>query len=122
MEAAQVPEDVRIALGHALVAVGPHWRACLLLCDAFARHFHGFVLERFLPSTMLQPWLHSSGLMGCHAWRPLMTGKELAKMGIQGPAVGLTMARIQEWRFLHPTATAEDCEQWLARSTLQPEQ
>ena len=77
-----VPDDVRLELGRALRMAGNLWHEALTLADVFARHFHAFVIERYLPSSLLLPWLQNSQLLGCWEWRPLFDGHQLAALGV----------------------------------------
>jgi len=108
-----VPEEMQLALGQAMMAAGPHWSASLLLSDCFAQHFHAFTLARFLPSSMISHWVEQSGLLGCHTWPPLATGKEIAQaFGIKGPGIGLALQAITKYRLLHPTAERAEVLEW----------
>lgn len=112
-----IPDVLRLAIGRALLRVGPHWEACLLLCDTLARHFHAFVMPRFLPSALLKPWLHSvSRLLGCWQWQPVVTAREMASLlGWQGPVIGRALRFTAEWRLLRPQLSRGAVELWLAR-------
>src|SRR5678810_1269266 len=94
----RVPDVVRLALGRAMRRVGPHWEACLLLCDILARHFHAFVMPRFLPSALLAGWIRwSSGLVGCWDWQPVVTAKEVAPFAEkERQLIGRAMTFFQE--------------------------
>ena len=111
-----VPQTVRLAVGHALLGVKGHWGACLVLCDTLARHFHAFVMQRFLPSALLTPWLTtSSGLLGCWEWKPIVPVKELVKaLGLRGSAISRALHFLQEWRLLRPTLGRAEVMQWVA--------
>jgi hypothetical protein len=108
-----VPEEMQLALGQAMMAAGPHWSASLLLSDCFAQHFHAFTLARFLPSAMISHWVEQSGLVGCHAWAPLASGKEIAQeFGVKGPAIGQAIQAITQYRLLHPLAQQAEVLEW----------
>ena len=111
-----VPQKVRLAVGHALLGVGDHWEACLVLCDTLARHFHAFVMQRFLPSALLTPWVRtSSGLLGCWEWKPLVPAKEVVQtLGLSGHAISSALNFFREWRLLRPELSAEECQEWIA--------
>ncbi|EGD77004.1 hypothetical protein PTSG_07347 [Salpingoeca rosetta] len=109
-----LPADVRLAIGKAMVTAGEHWRDAIILCDVFARHFHAFVIERYLPSALLMPWIEKSGLVGCWTWRPLLSGRDVMTiLDIKGPMVGRLVQRISDEMLLQPRMTREECEQWL---------
>ncbi len=52
-----VPAEMQVAFGHMLRTVGADWELAFELSDVLARHFHSFVLPRFLPSSMMRAWL-----------------------------------------------------------------
>eukprot|EP00730_Choanoeca_flexa_P012513 TRINITY_DN4346_c0_g1_i1.p1 TRINITY_DN4346_c0_g1~~TRINITY_DN4346_c0_g1_i1.p1 ORF type:complete len:546 (+),score=121.99 TRINITY_DN4346_c0_g1_i1:179-1816(+) len=109
-----VPREMRLALGKAMMAAGDHWRASLLLADCFAQHFHAFTLARFLPSAMISHWVEQSGLLGCHAWAPLFTGKEMTQLfGVKGRGIGHALSAVTEFRLLNPEAEREEALAWL---------
>lgn len=112
-----LPDDVRLAMAQAMVIAGPHWNASVQLCDAFAHHFHAFVIERYLPSALLLPQLEHSNLEGCWEWRPLLSGRDvMSTFGIRGPSVGYIVQQIKNWMLLNPNGNRDQCEEWLGEN------
>ncbi len=105
-----VPPELRRTLGHTLRATGPQWPLALALSDVFVRHFHAFVIARFLPSQLMVPWLvNESGLIGCWTWRPVFDGRTLmAEFGVAGPRVGEVQAAQMDWLLENPGCAKED--------------
>lgn len=115
-----VPDDVRLALGHAIRTAGGNWEQALDLSDALVRHFHAFILDRYLPSRLVKAWIvERSNLLGCWEWEPHIKGKDIiALFKVKGPAVGGVMEEQINWRLLHPLGSKEECvahlKEWLA--------
>ena len=111
-----IPDSVRLAIGRAVQTAGEHWRESLHLCDVFARHFHGFVIDAYLPSSLVVPYVEKSGLVGCWKWKPLLNGREVMQLaGLRGREVGAVVQHVMEQMLINPAVTRDEMEAWLLR-------
>eukprot|EP00055_Hartaetosiga_balthica_P012883 m.64035 g.64035 ORF g.64035 m.64035 type:complete len:587 (+) comp8097_c0_seq2:57-1817(+) len=79
------PVDVEIAIGRTIREGREDWRAALRLADVFARHFHAFVIQRYLPSCTLGGWISYKHVGDCYEWKEFVNGKDLKDLAAKNP-------------------------------------
>lgn len=126
LEEKNIPRDLRLRIGHCLRHAEAYWKQALELADVMARHFHAFILERYLPSHLLREWIRYSGLIGCYRWKPLMGGNQIrSELRLNGKLIGECIAEQIVWRLLHPRGSIADGREYItqwARKLLQRRQ
>ncbi|KAJ1924904.1 CCA tRNA nucleotidyltransferase, mitochondrial [Tieghemiomyces parasiticus] len=127
--------DLQVRVGHFIRSTGALWPATVLfaLADALstlpdpAVHIaltshDGSTLTPLeqLPSPAAElvtrhraffDFALDRGIANCHAWKPLLDGKKVAKaLGVKpGPRMGQILARIMEWQLAHPVGSVDEC-------------
>eukprot|EP00475_Leptophrys_vorax_P012372 TRINITY_DN18815_c0_g1_i2.p1 TRINITY_DN18815_c0_g1~~TRINITY_DN18815_c0_g1_i2.p1 ORF type:complete len:474 (+),score=116.03 TRINITY_DN18815_c0_g1_i2:994-2415(+) len=91
-------------VGHILRKSKEDWILALLIASRGYSHV----------SASLAKWIREeSGLDGVWEWKPFFAGGALKELGVEGPQIGKFIEHQWEWRFSNPTASQQDCLNWL---------
>ena len=116
-----VPPAVQLRVGQTLRTTQEDWVLALELSDVLVRHFHAFIVPRFLPSQMMRGWIEGdSHLLGCWSTPPHFNGDDLKKtFKLSGRAIGEYMTEQINWMLLNPLASQDDCFAYLSAADWQ---
>jgi len=121
---AEYTDADRLALGLAIREAGPLWMPALHVAVAIhALSLSGGVVAADTPQSIdegtvstaleagsrLAQFAHSSGLWQAWAMKPLLSGKELMKLGAPGGSgIAQYIDAMLHWQLLHPSASVEE--------------